>query len=84
MNVFMMMNTMNIKQIRRTQELKLTKCKKSRMERHCVNPKSKPTKTKHQIKEILRDLRVSPYLQRYGYYVPTKLTTLNMLEPYPR
>ena len=39
MNIMLMvMNTLNMKQIHKTQELKLTECKKSGMERHCINP----------------------------------------------
>lgn len=46
------------------------------------NPELETTETEYQTKEILRVLDISIYLQRYGYCIPAKLTTLDTPKPY--
>ena len=77
--MFMMVNTLNKRQKQYNQELKEIETKKSDKEVQFVHPH-----TKAQRGEILDDLIFSLCLQKYGHYISTRLTTLNMPRPYSK
>ena len=53
-------------------------------EENSYTPKYEPNDTEYQRGEILDDLMFSPSLQKFGYCVLAKLTTLNMSRPYSK
>ena len=83
MNItFMMMNTLNMKQMHIDQELKLTTCRKSAIDIQCVKPQIQAHLNKVPKRRDHKRSEASQYLQRYRSFVPSKLTTLNRPEPY--
>jgi len=77
-------NTLNKKQIQKNQELEELEAKNSDKKYNLYTPKCEPRETKYQKEEILDDLMFSPCLQKCGYCIPAKLTTLNIPGPYSK
>ena len=82
--MFTMVNILSKKQIQPNQELKEIETKNSDKEDNSYTPKYEPNDTEYQRGEILDDLMFSHCLQKCGYCVLAKLTTLNMLGLYSK
>ena len=83
--MFTMVNTLNKKQIQQVQELKLTDCKNLENETQCVKPQIRVHWNKvPKRRDIKRSkvLSLSSKVRVLLYYVPAKLTALNMMGPY--
>ena len=80
-----MVNTLNKKQIQQVQELKLIDCKNLENEIQCVKPQIQVHWNKVPKRRDFKRSKVlllSSKVQVLPYYIPTKLTALNMLGPY--
>ena len=50
----------------------------------CKTPNIRPIKQSPTNRNFTKSKGLSPHLQKYEYYVPAKLTTLDMLVPYSK
>ena len=66
----------NKKKIQKAKELKLTYCRKQKLKYIVKDAKYEPIEIKYEKEDVFKYLKISHYLQRYGYYVLAKLTTL--------
>ena len=77
-----MVNTLNKKKKQKDQELKEIELKNQIQQYNSYAPKHESKETEYEKVNILDFLMFSPCLQKCGYYVPARLTTLNMSGPY--